>query len=122
MVGVTVSTYLFEVRMPFPVDIESDNVTSFATFSYYRSARDPIWKSLMLWRDLNHNGISEANELAPLQGSGVTAIDLGYHWAGRTDAWGNAFRYESLVSIGDTPGSGVRKKPIYDIFFVRVRK
>lgn len=26
LVGVTVSTYLFDVRMPFPVDIESDNV------------------------------------------------------------------------------------------------
>ncbi|HEV7662509.1 MAG TPA: PDZ domain-containing protein [Chloroflexota bacterium] len=26
VVGVTISTYLFEVRMPFPVDIESDNV------------------------------------------------------------------------------------------------
>src|SRR5438874_3258509 len=26
IVGVTVSTYLFEVKMPFPVDIESDNV------------------------------------------------------------------------------------------------
>jgi Lon-like protease len=26
IVGVTVSTFLFEVRMPFPVDIESDNV------------------------------------------------------------------------------------------------
>src|SRR5437899_2841483 len=26
IIGVTISTYLFEVRMPFPVDIESDNV------------------------------------------------------------------------------------------------
>jgi PDZ domain-containing protein len=26
IVGVTISTYLFDVRMPFPVDIESDNV------------------------------------------------------------------------------------------------
>ena len=26
LVGITVSTYLFDVRMPFPVDIESDNV------------------------------------------------------------------------------------------------
>ena len=26
IVGVTVSTYLFDVRMPFPVDVESDNV------------------------------------------------------------------------------------------------
>jgi PDZ domain-containing protein len=26
IVGITVSTYLFDVRMPFPVDIESDNV------------------------------------------------------------------------------------------------
>ncbi len=26
LVGITVSTYLFDVRMPFPVDVESDNV------------------------------------------------------------------------------------------------
>jgi PDZ domain-containing protein len=26
IIGVTISTYLFEVRMPFPVDIQSDNV------------------------------------------------------------------------------------------------
>src|SRR5206468_1699470 len=26
IVGVSISTYLFDVRMPFPVDIESDNV------------------------------------------------------------------------------------------------
>jgi PDZ domain-containing protein len=26
VVGITISTYLFDVRMPFPVDIQSDNV------------------------------------------------------------------------------------------------
>jgi PDZ domain-containing protein len=26
IVGITISTYLFDVRMPFPVDVESDNV------------------------------------------------------------------------------------------------
>jgi hypothetical protein len=82
--------------------------------------RDPIWSQLMLWRDLNHNGISEPNEIGPLSASDVTAIDLHYHWTGRHDSWGNTFRYESLVSIQNGPGHGVRKQPVYDVFFVSV--
>jgi hypothetical protein len=54
--------------------------------------RDPIWSRLMLWKDLNHNGISEQNEILPIVESGVTSIDLHYHWTGRRDRWGNAFR------------------------------
>jgi uncharacterized repeat protein (TIGR02543 family) len=79
--------------------------------------RDPIWPRLMLWRDLNHNGVSEPNELAPLEGSGVTSIDLHYHWSGRHDSWRNEFKYESLVSITNDKGHGVHKQPVYDIFF-----
>jgi hypothetical protein len=80
--------------------------------------QDPIWSRLMLWRDLNHNAVSEQNELASLAGSGVTAIDLHYHRSGRHDTWGNAFRYESLVSIANSSGHGIRRQPVYDIFFV----
>ncbi len=83
--------------------------------------RDPIWSRLMLWRDLNHNGISEPGEIAPLEGSGVTAIDLNDHWTGRHDVWGNAFRYESLVSMANRSSHRVQGRPVYDIFFVPVR-
>jgi hypothetical protein len=82
--------------------------------------RDAVWGRLMLWRDLNHNGISEPNEITTLAGSGVTRIELGYHWTGRLDVYGNAFKYESTVRLSDD-GFRPRPKPVYDIFFVRVR-
>jgi hypothetical protein len=80
--------------------------------------RDPIWPRLMLWRDLNHDGISEQNEIQPITQSDVTSIDLHDHWTGRHDTSGNQFRYEALVSIKDGSGHGVHKQPVYDIFFV----
>lgn len=84
--------------------------------------RDPVWSRLQLWRDLNHNGISESNEISPLATSGVTAIDLHYHWTDRHDIWGNGFRYESLISMRVGSGQAARKKPVYDIFFVSVAR
>src|SRR5207244_620861 len=38
--------------------------------------QDPIWSQLLLWRDFNHNGISEPDESSHLDVSDVTAIDL----------------------------------------------
>lgn len=81
---------------------------------------DAVWDRLMLWRDLNHNGISEPNEIGTLARSGVTQIDLSYHWTGRLDAYGNAFKYESTVWLAEGRFRP-RPKPVYDIFFVRVR-
>jgi uncharacterized repeat protein (TIGR02543 family) len=80
--------------------------------------RDPIWSQLLLWRDLNHNGISEQNEILPIAGSEVTSIDLHDHWSGRHDTSGNLFKYESLVSIKNGSGRGIHQQPVYDIFFV----
>lgn len=82
--------------------------------------RDPVWSQLQLWRDLNHDGISEPSESSPLAGSSVSAIDLQYHWTGRRDNWGNTFRYEALISLLDASGHGIQKKPAYDIFFASV--
>jgi hypothetical protein len=83
-------------------------------------ARDLAWSLLQLWRDLNHNGISEPSEVAPLAGSGVITIDLHDHWSGRRDRWGNAFRYESMVTIRTPSDHAARREPVYDIFFVSV--
>lgn len=39
-------------------------------------AKDPMFSELMLWRDLNQNGISEAAELASLEEWGVVFLNL----------------------------------------------
>jgi hypothetical protein len=59
--------------------------------------RDAIFSSLRLWRDLNHNGISEAGELSSLPVLNVTALDLSYRESPKTDQFGNRFRYRSKV-------------------------
>jgi hypothetical protein len=79
--------------------------------------RDPVWSQLLLWRDLNHDGISQSGELAPVAGSRLAAIGLDYHWTGRRDSSGNTFRYEAQVSLSDGAGH-VYRRPLYDIFFV----
>lgn len=81
---------------------------------------DPIWDQLMLWRDLNHDGISQPIEIQAIGETDVVGISLRYHWTGRRDSFGNTFRYESslwLRSRGQTGRSDVR--PLYDIFFVQ---
>lgn len=82
-------------------------------------ARDPIWSHFLLWRDLNHDGASQPDELQPIVGSGVTAIGLDYRWTGRRDAFGNLFKYRSTVWMTNHGGKDTAR-PVYDIFFVRV--
>jgi hypothetical protein len=64
---------------------------------------DSIYTSLRLWRDTNHNGSSEANELRGLASVGVRRIELNYHESRRTDEHGNWFRYRARVK--DTSGA-----------------
>ena len=71
-----------------------------------------MWSRLVLWVDLNHNGISENSELTPIQLSHISAISLDYHLTNRRDRSGNTFRYEALVVFEGSP------RPFYDIYFV----
>lgn len=81
--------------------------------------KDAIWAGLLLWRDENHDGVSQPSELMPVSGSVLKAIRLDYHWSGRHDVWGNTFRYEALAWISSN-GQNAAARPVYDIFFVRV--
>ncbi|HEY6137503.1 MAG TPA: hypothetical protein VI670_07025 [Thermoanaerobaculia bacterium] len=83
-------------------------------------AQDQVWSQLLLWRDLNHDGISQLSELSSITLSEVKAIGLDYHWTGRRDSSWNTFRYEALAWFGKGNDSKATPRPIYDIFFVSV--
>jgi hypothetical protein len=77
--------------------------------------RDDVWSSLVLWTDRNHDGVVQSYELVPISASRVTAIELLPRWSGRRDRFGNTFRYESAVHIGD------QVRAFYEVSFVTPR-
>jgi hypothetical protein len=61
------------------------------------TAADAAFGSLRLWRDTNHNGISEAGELFSFPDLGLGQIDLDYRLSSRDDDFGNVFKYRAKV-------------------------
>ncbi|HEX6732476.1 MAG TPA: hypothetical protein VF074_20830 [Pyrinomonadaceae bacterium] len=79
-------------------------------------ARDSVFAALRLWRDANHNGISEADELHSLAALNVKAFALDYKYSKRVDAYGNEFRYRAKVH--DTAEGSIGRWA-WDVFLSR---
>lgn len=78
------------------------------TMSYGQSRRDSVIDSrdvpfgrLMLWRDANHNGVSEPDELTPAGAAGVAAINTEYKEKRRVDGHKNQFRQKGEITWSD---------------------
>lgn len=77
--------------------------------------RDAVFPLLRLWRDVNHNGVSEPNELHTLPELGIAILELDYRESRRTDRHGNWFRYRAKVR--DVRGAQVGRWA-WDVFFL----
>ena len=67
---------------------------------------DLVFGRLILWRDANHNGTSEANEMKGLSWYGLESIELRFHESRWIDQFGNQFRYRGKVDYSRGLRSG----------------
>jgi hypothetical protein len=58
---------------------------------------DQVWAFLRIWVDINHDGVSQQNELLTLADAGIALFSLDYQRVGRKDEHGNYFRYRAKV-------------------------
>jgi hypothetical protein len=94
---------------------EYDKVANGGNADRRITSADAVFNSLRLWQDVNHNGISEPDELKTLTALDVTGIDLKYHVERKKDKYGNQFRYRAKVS--SVKKSTVAKEA-YDVILV----
>jgi hypothetical protein len=80
---------------------------------------DAAFSSLQMWTDLNHDGVSQPDELQTLPEAGIVRMDVDYKLSRRTDRYGNQFRF--LGRAWKQGRNGVVHPVVtWDVFFVVV--
>lgn len=81
------------------------------------SSEDSVFQRLGFWRDSNHDGVSQTEELRRVSSTPVRAFSLRYRESRRQDEHGNQFRYIGRVLL-EAGENGQRMKFAVDVFFV----
>jgi hypothetical protein len=76
---------------------ELDQPVSGGNSDGFISEQDAAFSALRLWRDVNHNGVSEVSELYGLKQLGFTKLAIEYKLSKRFDQQGNFFRFRAKV-------------------------
>jgi hypothetical protein len=114
---------LFGNFTPQPANIQPNGFIALAAFDQpstggnadgWITAEDAIFAELRLWRDSNHDGVSQAIELIPLATAEVGGISLDYRESRKHDQWGNLFSYRAKIE--GSAGSGRPGRWAYDVF------
>ena len=100
----------------------SDHPNGYAALALYDlnrdgviDMRDPIYTSLRIWIDANHDGVSQSEELHTLAELHIESISLRFHETRRTDQYGNQFRYTASADIDN---AGRQDDRSFDVFLV----
>jgi hypothetical protein len=64
-------------------------------------SRDGVFARVLLWRDVNHNGLSEPDELQAAGAAGVAAFSTEYKEKKKVDQHGNEFRQKGQLTWAD---------------------
>ena len=79
---------------------------------------DKGFRYLRLWRDVNHDGVSQPSELHMLPELDVVRLHLDYKESKRTDEFGNRFRYRAKMDDAQGAKAG---RWAWDVFLVPAR-
>ncbi len=82
------------------------------------TSADTIFRSLRVWRDSNHNGISEAAELHSLNDVKLRTLELSYKFSKKQDDYGNNFRYRAKILDSNEAQFG---RWAWDVYLLRAR-
>ncbi len=80
-------------------------------------ASDDVYGDLEIWRDVNHDGVSQPGELQPVSALGIESFTLSYQDSDVVDSHGNEVRYVSTIDVAD---GSTTSNQIVDVFFVRL--
>ena len=79
---------------------------------------DAIWARLRLWVDANHDGVSQASEVAPIHRYGVVELRLEYSLEWSADASGN-HHFLRGTCVRRLHGHDFEVRAMDDVFFTR---
>lgn len=81
---------------------------------------DSVWSRLLLWHDVDHNGLSAGGELSGLSQAGVTRLDRDYKLSYKRDRAGNLFRFKGRAWATNQSGNE-RVIQTYDVLLQRAQ-